>query len=86
MARTSLVSAAGGYWKCIPRSVPFGLVEGDVGLGDQRLQAVLGELVLAEGAREEAAVVLPALDVDDEGALQLRLGEDHWVNACGRRG
>ncbi len=23
VARTSFVSAAGGYWKCMPRSVPF---------------------------------------------------------------
>ena len=59
----------------------LGLVEGDVGLGDHRLQPVLRELVLAEGAGEEPAVVLPALEVDDERALQLRLGEDHWVDA-----
>ena len=43
-------------------------------------QAVLLELVLAERPREEAAVVLPALEVDDEGAGELGFGEDHRVS------
>ena len=43
-------------------------VVGDVRLRDDRLQPVLGELVLAERPREEAAVVLAPLEVDDEGA------------------
>src|SRR5882762_1532712 len=57
------------------RALP--LVVGDVRLRDHRLEAVLGELVLAKGAREEAAVVVPPLQIEDEGALQLGLGEDH---------
>jgi hypothetical protein len=56
-------------------------VERDVGLRDQRFQPVVGELPLAERAGEEAAVVLATLDVDDEGALELGFGEDHWVVA-----
>ena len=51
--RTSLVSAAGGYWKCMPRSVPFLRVRRDARLGDDRLQAELPELVLAEGAAKK---------------------------------
>ena len=46
-------------------------VERDVGLRDDRLEPVLGEFVLAERAREETAVVLAALEVDDERALSL---------------
>ena len=52
-------------------------VEGDVRLGDHGLEPVIGELVLAERAREVAARVLPALQVDHEGARQRRLCEDH---------
>ena len=44
------------------------VVEGDVRLRDHGLQAVVGELVLAERAREEAARVLAPLEVDHEGA------------------
>src|SRR4051812_41277297 len=55
------------------------LVEGDVRLRDHRLEAVIGELALAERAGEEAAVVLAALDVDDEGAPEPGFGEDHAV-------
>src|SRR5215470_18179520 len=55
-------------------------VERDVGLRDGRLQPVSGELVLAEGAREVPAAVLAALDVDDERALELGLGEDHGLS------
>ena len=60
----------------MPRTVPAKPVEADVRLRDDRLQPVLGKLVLAEGAREEPAVVLPSLEVDDEGSLQLGLGEE----------
>ncbi len=82
--RTSFVSAAGGNWKCIPRSVPLVRVEGDVGLRDHRLQAVRRELVLAEGAREEPAGVLPALEVDDERSGELGLREDHPASLASR--
>ena len=47
----------------------LGLVESDVGLRDDRLQSVIGKLLLAERASEEAAIVLATFDVDDEGAL-----------------
>ena len=77
--RTSLVSAAGGYWKCIPRTVPFLQIEGEVRLGDDRLESVRLEFVLAKGAREEAPGVFPALEVDDECAPQLGFGKDHWI-------
>ena len=45
-------------------------VERHVRLGDHRLQPVALELVLAERAGEVPAVVLTALEVDDEGARQ----------------
>ena len=54
-------------------------VEGDVRLGDYGLEPLIGELVLTERAREVAARILTALQVDDEGARQRRLGEDHVV-------
>ena len=47
------------------------VIEGDVGLCDHRLQPVLLELVLTEGAGEKPARILAALDVDDERAFQL---------------
>ena len=74
--RTSFVSA-GGNWKCMPRTVPCHVIEGDVGLGDDRLQAMVGQLVLAESSGEIAARVLPALQVDEKGARELGFGEDH---------
>src|SRR5262249_38315605 len=52
-------------------------VEGDVALRDDGLEAMVLELVLTEGAAEEAAIVLALLDVDHERALELGLGEDH---------
>ena len=61
----------------------LGLVESNVGLRDDRLQSVIGELLLAERAREETAIVLAALDVDDEGALELGFGEDHGCLSYG---
>ena len=56
---------------------PLLVVEGHVGLRDHRLQPVVLELVLAEGAGEEPARILAALDVDDERALQLGFRENH---------
>src|SRR3989449_5765364 len=53
------------------------LIESDIGLGDEGLEPVLSELPLAEHACEEAPVVLAAIHVEDEGALELRLDEDH---------
>ena len=51
-------------------------VEGDVGLRDERLQTVIGELVLAEGPREETPIVHAWLDVDDEGSGEPRFVKD----------
>ena len=59
--RTSFVSAAGGNWKVHSSKRSLALVEGDVRLRDQGLQPVVGELVLAEGPREKAPVVLSPL-------------------------
>ena len=56
VARTSLVSARGRKLEVHPAQGALVAVERDVGLRDDRLQAVLLELVLAEGAREEPAV------------------------------
>ena len=52
-------------------------VERDVGLRDDGLEAVILELVLAERAREEAAVVLAPLEVDGKGPKQRRFREQH---------
>src|SRR3989449_9874674 len=53
------------------------LIESNIGLGDERLEPVLSELSLAEDPGKEAPVVLAAIHVEDEGALELRLDEDH---------
>jgi hypothetical protein len=52
---------------------------GHVLLRDDALEAVRLELVLAERAGEEPARVLAPLEIDDERAFQLGLGEDHDV-------
>ena len=75
--RTSLVSVGGGILKVHPAHRALAPVEGEVGLRDHRLEPVLLELVLAEGAGEEAAVVLLAIEVDHERPFELGLGEDH---------
>jgi hypothetical protein len=56
---------------------PAGPVEPDVRLGDHGLEPVPLELMLAKGAGEEAAVVLPRLDVHDERTAELRLRESN---------
>ncbi len=75
--RTSFVSAAGGILEVHPAQRALAPVEREVRLGDDGLQPVLVELVLAERAGEEAAVVLSALEVDDERSRELGLLEDH---------
>ena len=62
--RTSFVSAAGGNWKCIPRSVPCARLNATFACAITGFEAVLCELVLAERPREETAVVLLPLEVD----------------------
>src|SRR5690606_19671855 len=49
----------------------------DVGLGNGRLEAVLGELVGAERTGEEAALVGALFQLEHEGAVQRGLAEDH---------
>ncbi len=60
-----------------PAQGAFLLVEGNVGLRDDRLQPMVLELPLAERSRKKSAAVLTALDVDREGALELGFGENH---------
>ena len=55
----------------------FLCVRGDVGLGDPGLEPMVAELVLAEGAREEASLVRLAVEIDDEDVFKLCFGEDH---------
>ena len=63
--RTSLFSACGASWKCRPRSVCASRAVDRAALDEPRRQPVLGELALAEHAREVAALVAAPLDVDD---------------------
>jgi hypothetical protein len=53
------------------------LVEGDVGLRYNWFQQVILEFPLAERSRKKSAIILPALDVDYEGAFKLGLSENH---------
>src|SRR4029453_4703333 len=55
----------------------FFLAEDNVGLRDDRLQAVIGELALTEGPGEEPTTILAAIQIDEEGALQSAFREDH---------
>ena len=66
--RTSFVSRSWGELEVHSSKRSLALVEGDVRLRDQGLEPVVGELVLAEGPREKAPVVLSPLEVDDERA------------------
>ena len=52
-------------------------VERDVALHHRRIEALFGELVDAEAAGEEPAVVHDALEFDDEDAADPRLRELH---------
>jgi hypothetical protein len=48
---------------------PFPGVEGNVGLGDDRLKAMIGKLFLAKRASEETSNVFSRLNINDECAL-----------------
>jgi hypothetical protein len=48
----------------------------DVGLRDDRLKSQRFEFLLAERASEKTPRILPALQIDDEGASQLGLSEN----------
>ena len=63
--------------KVHPPKCAFLQVRSDIGLGDDGFQPVLTELILAEGACEKTSLVVPAFEVDDEGAFELGLGEYH---------
>jgi hypothetical protein len=52
-------------------------VVGGISLGDERLQPVRFELLLAERASKEAARILLAIEIDNDGALELGFREDH---------
>jgi hypothetical protein len=56
------------------------MVEGDIGLGNERLQPVSLKLVLAKGACEKPAAVLSAFEINDVGAFELGFREDHPEN------
>ena len=66
VARTSLVSAAGGIWKCIPLTVPLRRLNATLACAITGLRPVILELVLTEGTSEEAAVVIVRFEVDHE--------------------
>src|SRR5438477_11513 len=79
-AVSTIITMTLGRWRKLemhPTQRALAIVEGDVGLRDQRLQSVLGELVLAKRPREEPSAVLARLDVDDECASELRFLKDH---------
>lgn len=81
--RTSLVSAAGGTWKVHAAHGALVDAERHVALGNGGLEAMGAKLVLAEGPREEAAGILEPLEVEDERAFELGLGEDRERNLRG---
>ena len=86
VTRTSFVSAAGGNWKCMPRTAAaLPRLNATLACAIHGLEPVLLELVLAERAREEAALVLTALEVDHERAGEVGLGEDHARRLAGDR-
>src|SRR5690606_19024059 len=66
--RELVVHAAQGAGRMVVR---------EVRLHDGGLQTVLRELLGAVGAREEAAVVLAPLQLDDVGPWEARIPEDH---------
>jgi hypothetical protein len=60
-----------------PTNRPLAAIEPDIGLGDDGLETVRSELVLAERAGEESAGVLPPLEIDDESPFELGFRKDH---------
>ena len=78
--RTSLASAWGGALVVEAQGAPA-VVEGDVGLGQVRVEPVVGELLPAPGAGEEAALVGDRLRLDQVGPGDLGLGEAHARSA-----
>ena len=58
--------------ECSPLSI-----ERDAALHKLRIEAAFLELLLAPAAREEAAIIVPGLDVDLEDTGQFRLAKYH---------
>ena len=58
-------------------------IRGDAGLGNDRLHAALFELPLAKAAGKETSFVVASLQLDDEGAFELGLGENHGACSLG---
>src|SRR5262245_33308718 len=52
-------------------------IRGNARLGNDRLQAVLIKLPLAKAAGKETSFVIASLQLDDEGAFEPGLGENH---------
>ena len=68
----------------MPRSVPFWALSELLTWTKRVTSPCGGELLLAEGPGEEAAVVAPLLQVDQVGARDGRLGEDHGFPSVGQ--
>src|SRR5579864_3337334 len=56
---------------------PFFVIKSDVGLGDGGFESVCLKFLLAKGAREKAASILFAVQVNCVGALQLGFSKNH---------
>ena len=76
-ARTIFVSAAGGNWKCIPRSVPAPVLKATFAWAITGLRPCSASSCWQKLRAKKPALVLAPLQVDHEGAVQRGLGEDH---------
>ena len=56
---------------------PLLMVEGHIGLGDDRLESVGLKLLLTEGASEETASVCPGFNIDDVSPFEFCFGKYH---------
>jgi hypothetical protein len=57
----------------------FASIEGNIRLGDDRVESVLLELVLTKGPGEEATTILFDIEVDDERPVDSGFREDQSV-------
>ena len=92
-ARASHQFRLGGRWKLEMHSAHCALlaVVSDIDLRNDRLQPMRLEFFFAECAGEEAALVFPALQIDEKGPFQLGLSENQvsvsfnfWMAAAAR--
>jgi hypothetical protein len=65
-----------GYWKCMPRSVPFLRSEATLAWAITGLSP-WSRNSFWQKAREEAPLVRLAVEIDDEDVFKLCFGEDH---------